>query len=101
MSCARIHRVGQTKTVELIPFATKSTFNGRQVLNNLKKAVPGLLASLNSNLFGQDIACDDEDAGDDWANDLQLGDWVELGGVLVPADDPGIRADAEVEVLTG
>lgn len=53
---ARLHRVGQTEIVDLVTLSTKGTFNDSQVLNNLRKAAPGMLTQPSENVFGRGIA---------------------------------------------
>lgn len=96
---ARIHRVGQEEVVDLVTFSTKGSFNDRQYTNNLRKAMPGLLASLNQRLFGRDVAVDvdpdDEEAIPD------LGEWVNWNGTLVPADSPELPENHGIQHLAG
>jgi hypothetical protein len=82
---ARIHRVGQDHPVQLITLTTKNSFNERQILNNLRKAIPGLLASLNQNLFGVDII---GVADKDSQLKPDLGQWVKFQGRWLPIGDP-------------
>ncbi|KIW14655.1 hypothetical protein PV08_07439 [Exophiala spinifera] len=77
---ARVHRVGQAEIVDAITFSTNKTFNDRQFLNNIRKAMPGLLASLNKRLFGRNItsaAFEDEEFVPD------VGEWVKWQGVII------------------
>lgn len=54
--CAgRVYRLGQEETVELVTLNVENTFSDRQIRNNLRKATPGALASLNSTIFGGDL----------------------------------------------
>jgi len=69
---SRVHRIGQEFTCELVTLLTKDTFNDRQILNNIRKAVPSIISLLNSHMFKPSLAMDSDDAVE-----LGLGDWVE------------------------
>lgn len=98
-SCARIHRLGgqEDQIVEFVTFLTKKTFNERQVQNNLRKAIPGVLASLNNSIFGVNISTNDET--DDL--ELDIGEWVQWEGRLVKANDPRLEQNHGLPILSG
>lgn len=90
---ARIHRVGQNEVVEMVTFSTEATFNDRQFLNNLKKAMPGFYASLNKDVFGQELPSYLTDGEVEFPD---FGDWVEFEGELVRCDDPSLPQEHDL-----
>lgn len=63
------------------------TFNSRQILNNVGKAIPGLMAELNHSIF--EIGVDDNGQ----SNPLySIGSWVIVDQILMRADDPRAAA---------
>ena len=72
--------------VEAITFKLMKSFNERQASNAFQKAVPGLLANLDPDLFNLAITTDA-----DGETEVSLNDWVMFEGKLLRADDERVR----------
>lgn len=96
---ARIHRLGQTHDVDLVTFSTKDTFNDRQFRNNMRKAMPGLVANLSNRNFGEDITLSYMEEGEDTLP--ELGEWVRHNNTLYRRNDENIPAGSNLEIVQG
>lgn len=95
-ACCRIHRLGQIHDVNVYTLVQEGSFNKNMVDNTLKKAAPGLIASLNKE-FGLEIG--EDEMGE---RTVELGDWVVLDGILVRTDDDRVKDRLDdLEVLSG
>lgn len=94
---ARIHRLGQRKDVELVTFSTASTFNDRQLCNNIRKAMPGLVANMATKVFGEGL----NTAGDDPDTITNLGKWVLHRGAMLRYDSDSLPLNHNLPVLQG
>jgi hypothetical protein len=95
-AAARVHRLGQTEPVEVVTMTVPHTFNDRQIQNNLRKAIPNVMAMMDQTIFGAEVGGGEatEEA------ELHVGRWVNYQGRLVPADEPGV-AGLNLPVLEG
>lgn len=91
----RLHRIGQENPVKGFTLIGKNSFNMRTQDNTLRKAAPGALASIDKNLFEFSVS-----ELEDGHVELNLNDWVNYEGMLVPADDPRVQG-RELNVLSG
>ncbi|EZF35706.1 hypothetical protein H109_04009 [Trichophyton interdigitale MR816] len=86
----RLKRVGATKTIRLFRLYVENTFSTVQNMKYINKAIPGLMAQLNMEVFGNN--------NDD--GPVCLGDWVVHEGQLVRANDPSV-AGLHLKILDG
>ncbi|EGD97711.1 hypothetical protein TESG_05112 [Trichophyton tonsurans CBS 112818] len=66
----RVKRLGQTHVVHVYEIRVRDSFNIRQVITNITKAVPALVADLNSRIFHIEEA--------DMGGTIDLGEWAKL-----------------------
>ncbi|EZF68463.1 hypothetical protein A7C99_4982 [Trichophyton rubrum] len=66
----RVKRLGQTHVVHVYEIRVRDSFNIRQVISNITKAVPALVADLNSRAFHIEEA--------DMGGTIDLGEWGKL-----------------------
>ena len=93
----RTFRIGQKYACEFVAFSVPDTFNDRQVLNNLRKAIPSIITNLNNEIFGplsEMSAVNEEEEVE-----LTIGQWVQHEGRLYPANDE--RVPAGLPILEG
>ncbi|OAL72224.1 hypothetical protein A7D00_3222 [Trichophyton violaceum] len=86
----RLKRVGATKTIRLFRLYVENTFSTTQNMKYIDQAIPGLMAQLNMEVFGNN----NDDAG------VCLGNWVIHEGKLVRANDPSV-VGLHLKVLDG
>lgn len=92
----RLRRIGQKFTVERFELSVESSFQDRQSMNLLMKALPGAIAELAMNVYEYDQL--DEDG----EKEFSVGDWYLIGGELVQGPDPrvtGIHAEQKLTPL--
>ena len=94
----RVRRLGQTHVVKVYDYRVLDSFNMRQAVTNLSKAVPGMIAELNKAIFNVGI----DDAGDN----ISLGRWERTDdGRLVPStraeEDDDSSDEEQSAVLSG
>lgn len=87
-AAARVRRVGQTELTELSTFVLLKSFNDRQVQNNLRKAIPGIMASLDNSIFKATLERSPEDPDE---TVMAIADWVVYGGRSVQAAEVVVR----------
>jgi hypothetical protein len=95
-AAARAHRLGQTEPVEVVIMTVPQTFNDRQIQNNLRKAIPNVMAMMDRTIFGAEVGGGEATEEEE----LHVGRWVNYQGRLVPADEPGV-AGLNLPVLEG
>ncbi|EEQ31909.1 hypothetical protein McanMca71_007218 [Microsporum canis] len=76
----RLKRVGATRTIRLFRLFIDKTFSTEQNMKYIAQAIPGLMAQLNMEVFGEE----------DGTDGAVLGQWVIHEGQLVKADDPSV-----------
>lgn len=80
----RVHRVKQTNPVQALTCVSGRTFNEKQLDNNFRKALPGVLSSLDIGVFGGELG--EDEFGE---TIIELGDWAVLDdGTLIQATSP-------------
>lgn len=79
----RCRRIGGRKDVLSYDISMNKTFNSRQILDNMGKAIPGLMAELNHSIFEIGV-------GDNGQSNpsCSIGSWVIVNQILMCADDP-------------
>ena len=79
----RFRRIGAKRDVISWNLSVKYTFNDRQTLNKLRKAIPNTAAELNSRIF-------DIKTGAEPDQEFSLGQWVSWNGKIMHPDDSRI-----------
>ncbi|KAL1643463.1 hypothetical protein SLS58_004822 [Diplodia intermedia] len=87
----RVYRVGQRNWVRLIRLELKDSFEDKIITRNVMKALPGIMAELNLEVFGDDGAP---------SQDVRLGKFTLKDGDLVSMDDVPLAQVKDYEVLT-
>lgn len=77
----RVRRLGNPSEVVFVyEYSVKDSFNEKQVMSNIEKAIPGAMAILNKRMF---YNYDDEDDEED----VDLDDWILRDGRLILAQE--------------
>ncbi|KAL8652161.1 MAG: hypothetical protein Q9210_002848 [Variospora velana] len=91
----RSRRIGQKWFLIVVRYYLLASFHETHVAHNLRKALPGVMATLNTRLMKQGSDGDDMDD----ANAVPLGQWCVWEGILTPIDELPLDAATVAEVL--